>query len=256
MCPHLRSNYYRNSDISMPIALINPANLNRKAVKLKISTEIALIRHVMFCIFFNLLELRGEILNHITSYTKLDINMNIHYISPYRTDKNIGRALNEAIIQLNANDDDWIVHTDQDVCFLRPDSKAQIQQVMEMQGSDWDVLGCLTNRLASPHQLYQGRFNDDSDIRYHIAVANERHAIAYGQVVETNINIAACLMAFRVSTWREIGGFNEGSIRFDSEFTDAVQARGGKLGIMQGVYIFHLYRMWSDNPVWEVGHLS
>lgn len=181
--------------------------------------------------------------------------MNIHYISPYRTDKNIGLALNEAITQLSPSDDDWIVHTDQDICFLRPDSKKQIDQVIGMNRGHWDVLGCLTNRLASSHQLHDGRFNDDADIRNHINIANVCHTFQYGMVAPTSVNIAACLMAFRLRTWKEVGGFNEGSIRFDSEFTDAVQARGGKLGIMQGVYVFHLYRMWSDNPVWEVGHL-
>lgn len=177
----------------------------------------------------------------------------IHYISPYCTKKNIGRALNEAIKQLHANDDDWIVHTDQDICFLRPDSKKQIEAVLS--NTDFTVLGCLTNRLASPHQLYGGKFNEDADIREHIEIANECHTHSYGIVTSTTINIAACLMAFRVSTWKEIGGFRENSIRFDSEFTDAVQASDGKLGIMQGVYVFHLYRMWSDNPKWEVGHL-
>lgn len=181
--------------------------------------------------------------------------MNIHYISPYRTDKNIGRALNEAITQLSPSDDDWIVHTDQDICFLRPDSKRQIEETLATIRPIPIVLGCLTNRLASPHQLHGGKFNDDSDIRNHIAIANECHNSNYGIVKETSINIAAMLMCFRVSTWKEVGGFRENSIRFDSEFTDAVQAGGGKIGIMQGVYVFHLYRMWSENPIWEMGHL-
>jgi hypothetical protein len=182
--------------------------------------------------------------------------MKVHYISPYSTTSppNIGGAINEAIRQLSPSDDDWIVHTDQDICFLRPDSKKQIEEVLS--STDYDVLGCLTNRLASPHQLYGGKFNEDSDIRNHIAIANECHKSNYGMVKETSINIAAMLMCFRVKTWKEVGGFKENSIRFDSEFTDAVQARGGKLGIMQGVYVFHLYRMWSEDPVWEVGHLT
>lgn len=180
----------------------------------------------------------------------------IHYISPYSTSKppNIGGAINEAILQLNASDDDYIVHVDQDVCFLRPDSKAQIADILS--STDYDVLGCLTNRLAGNHQLYGREFNESADMLEHIAIANHCHERHYGQVVETNINIAAMLMAFRVRTWKSAGGFRENSIRFDSEFTDAVQAKGGKLGIMQGVYVFHLYRMWSDNPIWEAGHLT
>lgn len=180
----------------------------------------------------------------------------IHYISPYSTatPPNIGGAINDAIRQLSPADDDWIVHVDQDVCFLRPDTKAQIEQVLA--ATDYDVLGCLTNRLAGNHQLLGSEFSQASDMRKHIDKANHCHYSAYGVVRPTNINIAAMLMAFRVRTWRSVGGFREHSIRFDSEFTDAVQAKGGRLGIMQGVYVFHLYRMWSDNPVWEVGHLT
>lgn len=180
--------------------------------------------------------------------------MNIHYISPYSIDKNIGGAINAAIRQLNASPDDWIIHVDQDVCFLRPDSKKQIAEVLEH--TDYDVLGCLTNRLSGTHQLYQGEFNDSGDMREHIAIANQCHSVAYGRVLPTTINIAACMMAFRVRRWWDVGGFSENSIRFDSEFTKDVMRRGGKLGIMAGVYVFHLYRMWSDNPVWEVGHLK
>lgn len=178
----------------------------------------------------------------------------IHYISPYSTEKNIGGAINTAIRQLRPHPDDWIVHVDQDVCFLRPDSKAQIGEVLGV--TDYDVLGCLTNRLSSGHQLYQGEFNDSGDMREHIAIANHCHAIGYGRVLPTAVNIAACLMAFRVSTWGRVGGFVENNVRFDSYFTDDVMRMGGKLGIMSGVYVFHLYRMWSDNPVWEVGHLK
>lgn len=179
---------------------------------------------------------------------------NIHYISPYRIDKNIGKAINDAISQLSPSDEDWIVHADQDVCFLRPDSKAQIEEVLNR--TDYDVLGCVTNRLAGTHQLYGNRFNDSADIREHIAIANECHENNYMGVVRTNINIAACMMCFRVGLWRKVGGFRENSIRFDSEFTDEVQKSGGKLGIMTGVYVLHLYRMWSDDPIYEVGHLK
>lgn len=180
----------------------------------------------------------------------------IHYISPYSTSTppNIGGAINDAIRQLAPADDDWIVHVDQDVCFLRPDSKAQIAKVLE--GTDYDVLGGLTNRLSGTHQLYGEQFNSETDIREHIAIAQYCHTRHYGEVVQTDVNLAAFLMAFRVQTWKKVGGFVENHVRFDSYFTDDVMRLGGKLGIMKGVYVFHLYRMWSDNPLWEVEHLT
>jgi len=180
--------------------------------------------------------------------------MNIHYIAPYSIDKNIGGAINTAVRKLNASPEDWIVHVDHDVCFLRPDSKAQIAHVLSA-NTEYDVLGCLTNRLSGKHQLYQGEFNDSSDMREHITIANHCHSVAYGRVIPCYLDIAACVMAFRKRTWEETNGFLENNVRFDTFFCDDVKRAGGKLGIMIGVYVFHLYRMWSDNPIWEVGHL-
>lgn len=178
----------------------------------------------------------------------------VYYISPYRTDKNIGKAINDAIVQLSPNDDDWIVHVDQDVCFLRPDSKKQIEEILS--ATDYDVLGCLTNRLAGNHQLYGNKFNDGSDMREHVRIANECHNANYGKVVQTGVNIAAMVMCFRVSTWKKVGMFRENNIQFDMLFTHEVKRKGGKLGIMTGVYVFHLYRLWSNSPIREIKHLT
>lgn len=177
----------------------------------------------------------------------------IHYIQPYRADKNIGAAINLAIRQLNPLPNDWIVHVDQDVCFLRPDSKKQIAEVLEY--TDYDVLGCLTNRLSYNHQLYLNRLNESGDMREHISIAAVCHEKYYGQVIPTNVNLAAFMMCFRVSTWEKVGGFAENNIQFDMRFTDEVKHMGGKLGIMTGVYCFHLYRMWAKRPVGEISHL-
>lgn len=177
----------------------------------------------------------------------------IHYIQPYTTDKNIGRAYNEAISLLP--EDCWVGLIDHDAMFLRPDSKAQIDNIIREQGDKWAVLGVVTNRLAGTHQLYQNRFNDSGDIREHLAIADQCHNDHYGEVIPTNINLAGLCMLFRKSTWEVVGGFKENSIRLDSEFTDSVQAIGGKLGIMKGVYMFHLYRMWSPDPVYMINHL-
>jgi len=177
----------------------------------------------------------------------------IHYIQPYATDKNIGRAYNGAIALMP--DDCWVGIVDHDAMFLRPDSKAQIEHIIQDQGDKWGVLGVTTNRLAGAHQLYNNTFNESGDIRVHLEIADKCHNDHYGKVVETKINIAGVCMLFKKEMWLKVRGFKENSIRLDSEFTDSVMESGGRLGIMQGVYMFHLYRMRSNNPVWDVGHL-
>lgn len=177
----------------------------------------------------------------------------IHYIQPYALDKNIGRAYNDAISLLP--DNCWVGLIDHDAMFLRPDSKAQIAHVIDTQGSEWDVLGVTTNRLAGTHQLYRNKFNESANILEHLDICNACHNDYWGIVEETKVNIAGVCMLFKKETWIRVGGFQESSIRLDSEFTDSVQAIGGKLGIMKGVYMFHLYRMWSPDPVYMINHL-
>jgi hypothetical protein len=62
-------------------------------------------------------------------------------------------------------------------------------------------------------------------------------------------------MVFRKSTWNKIK-FKENSRWFDQEFSKDVRKAGGFLGIMQDVYIFHLYRLWSADPVNSIEHLK
>jgi len=177
----------------------------------------------------------------------------IHYISPYSVDKNIGGAINSAITQLNAADEDWIVHLDQDAMWLLPDSKARLEAILST--TDYDMLGAVTNRLAYNDQLTTGMF-DEYDIRKHIGHA-KLHWEIYGEstMIYNGILAAFCL-CFRVSTWRKLGGFEENSLQFDSLFSIKARAIGMKIGLMPGIYVFHAYRMWSDNPAMDIKHLS
>lgn len=175
----------------------------------------------------------------------------IHYISPFSVTKNIGKAINDAIIQLNANDEDWICHLDQDVMWLLPDSKTQLEHILN--NTNCHVLGPLTNRLAQGYQLVPNMF-DKFDIRDHIACATELRA-NYSTVKEVSCVLAGFCLCFKVSTWKTIGGFVENSLQFDSQFSIATQRKGFKKGIMAGLYVFHGYRMWSDNPKTDIKHL-
>src|SRR3954467_15008139 len=105
--------------------------------------------------------------------------MKVHYISPYRTDKNIGKAINEAIMGLNASVDDWVVHTDQDVLWLLPDSKSQLEEILLT--TQYRILAPRMNRLGNDYQLVPGVFNV-TDIRQHIALAYRMSRENYGVV--------------------------------------------------------------------------
>lgn len=174
----------------------------------------------------------------------------IYYFAPFDPLKCIGKSHNEHCA-LVPNPDDWICVTDSDVLFLLPDTKKQIAEVVSLY--DYQVYGCLTNRIASPHQR-PGEFSSNTDIMHHKAIAQRLQQERYFDVEETNINIAGFLMIFQKKTWEKYK-FSNNSIRFDSEFTDKVMADGGKLGVMQGVYVFHDYRLGHPDPRRYIQHL-
>jgi hypothetical protein len=175
--------------------------------------------------------------------------MTISYIQPYRTDLNIGLAINEAIG--NLRNSDWIVLLDHDVLFLRPDSKAQLEHILHT--TPYDLLGPCTNRLAQRYQLIQGMF-DEPNIRKHIEVANRLHTDYYGLVQSTPNVLAAFCLCFRASVWEHIP-FLENSLQFDSQFSISAKRAGFRAGLMMGLYVFHLYRFNSLNPTQDLSHL-
>lgn len=176
----------------------------------------------------------------------------IHYISPFRCDKNIGKSINNAITEFISNDNDWICHLDQDVLWLLPDSKKQLEEILST--TDFDILGMVTNRLGQQHQLVQGMYNEP-DISKHIEIAKKMQNLNGNDIIETKEILAAFCLCFKVKTWKSLGMFVENAINFDAIFSICAIKDGYKLGICPGIYLFHLYRWGSDNPSHDIKHL-
>lgn len=167
----------------------------------------------------------------------------IHYIQAFDSSSppNIGGAINAAIKQLNADPEDWIVNMDHDVLWLRSDSKKQLAEILDK--TDYHILGPRMNRLGNDYQLIKGLF-DETNILLHINEAVARHNYHYGTVSSfPGGPIAAAVLCFQVKTWKALGGFNENSLAFDTQFCNRAHRIGMKLGIMEGIYVFHTYRL-------------
>lgn len=166
----------------------------------------------------------------------------IYHISPYRSDRNIGRANNDMIRLLP--DDSWICLTDHDSCFLLPESGTHIEMVVEQYGNEFDLIGCTTNRLGSTSQLYKGVFDSECN-----AYKNYNDALKawdkYGTSVEPIDLVAGVFMLFKKSTWEKVGRFEENHRMADVLFNKAVKKNGGKIGLAKGIYIQHNYRLWQ-----------
>jgi len=178
------------------------------------------------------------------------VQTQIRYITPYSADRNIGAAYNQAISELP--DDCYIVIRDGDTMFLTPDWGRQIEQII-VANPEYSVITCMTNRLGLPECLVDGVMND-ADIAGQIETAYSRWN-DFGTSVKLAKVAPGMLMIFHKSVWGRCK-FRENSIIFDREFSNSVLRSGGKIGIAQGFYIFHLYRYGMKKPQSYVSHLK
>jgi GT2 family glycosyltransferase len=179
--------------------------------------------------------------------------MKVHYIQPWRSDKNIGRANNEAIALLP--DGDWICLTDGDSQWLLPNWGELVEKVITERGQEYALIGCVTNRLAGLHQCYNGEFSEDFNILEHYNIAKKLWDTHRTSVIETK-SVAGMCMIFNKSTWEKTGKFRERSITADNEFNRQVAKIGGKICLAQGLYRFHSYRIWEAGKGRVIAHQS
>jgi hypothetical protein len=166
----------------------------------------------------------------------------IHHSTPWSTEKNFGGAINDFCKLVP--DNEWICIRDGDTCFLTDSWGSHLEDVIKQHGEDFDLLGCMTNRVGVPAQLIDGVFDNDFDIKTLSAVAQIQETFHYAEVEEIKGGIVAgLLMLFKKSTWKKVGGFDENTKHFDSMFCKKIHKHGGKIGVIKGLYIYHNYRI-------------
>lgn len=178
--------------------------------------------------------------------------MKVCYSNPYSRIKNIGRALNEFCAMVPT--DSWIVLQDGDIMYLTDYWGTQIEDIIA-NNQNYDLIGCVTNRLKHNHQLYLGKFSEDPDILNHIAIAEKVSQDHYDTVEQTEKAIAGMCMLFPKKIWTK-HQFKENTPTFDTHFSRSIQRAGGKVGIAKGLYVFHRYRMGKPDPKTNDKHLK
>ncbi len=170
--------------------------------------------------------------------------VNVHHITPGRSDKNIGRAINEIVKSLP--DNDWICLRDIDTL---PMYHEKIYQQCEeiAQAGEFDLVGCMTNRLGLHYQLVGGRKSNDSDILNHRKIGVDLYNKHGNEIMPIQQVIGGLFMLFPKSAWKQVGGFPEGGIQiqghfFDYHFCKKVMQQRLRIGIAKGIYLFHYYR--------------
>jgi GT2 family glycosyltransferase len=169
----------------------------------------------------------------------------IYTFVPYSTEKNFGKAINQCC-DIVPNDEDWICIRDGDAMNLTPDWGMIIKEAIDNHGNDFDLFGCWTNRLNlanGRHQLVTHEMYNEFNIETHYDQAKTFSGVFEG--IRTVNSIAGFFMLFKKKTWIQAGGFLENSVQFDTDFCRRVKFNGGKIGLINRLYMFHLYRIWA-----------
>jgi len=169
----------------------------------------------------------------------------IYSFTPFSVEKNFGKAINQCC-SIVPNDEDWICIRDGDAMNLTPDWGVIMQDAIDKYGSDYQLFGCWTNRLNKDnggHQLIPN-FYQEYDIAYHYFLAKNINELSPDLIIPVQ-SVAGFFMLFQKKTWILAGGFAENSKAFDVKFCDAVKKKGGKIGLINRLYMFHLYRIWA-----------
>lgn len=173
-------------------------------------------------------------------------------IVPYRSDKNLGKGYNEAMQLLP--DGGTAILRDGDTQYLTSDYGTIIEEYVRL--FPGAVLTCLTNRISplSKMQLLKGKPDENSDIRYHIDLAEKQKKHLYS-VTEIQRDISGMLMVIPKDVWLQ-HPFKEGigCLGVDTEFNRRIRAAGVKILRCDGLYLFHSYRL--INGIFSKTHLK
>lgn len=161
-------------------------------------------------------------------------------IIPYRQDKNLGKAYNDVFRDTQS---EVICLRDGDSMFLTPDYGNILDEYHILHPDA--VLTCYTNRVStlSKMQLLTGRPSEDPDIRHHIKLAENQRQRLY-KVTELNCDISGTLMVVPREVW-ELYPFPQlgTALGVDTAWNRTIRAAGVKILRMDGLYIWHTYRL-------------
>jgi hypothetical protein len=176
--------------------------------------------------------------------------MTVHYIQPFAVDKDICKSYNQACKLIP--DEDWICITDMDTMFLHPEQKRIIDRVAN--SGQADLYGCVSNRCNVPDLVLPSMF-DERDLKKHYQKAEER--IQFKDVVDPYKGvIPGYFMLFSKKTWNQVQGFSIPEYGVNYAFDQYFSAKIKSKAIIKGVYLLHLYRIWSNMPAWDIEHLK
>lgn len=159
---------------------------------------------------------------------------------PFRADKNLGRAYNEALELLPA--DAWALFVDHDAMPTTPKWHAQFEEAIAFR-PDAGAFVAMTNRIASPWQRCGDP--DSNDIAVHRRFGAARTKVRTLLDISATKGFGGVAFAVSRSAWRAVGGFADGLGCVDHSLHFGLQRIGRPVFLIEGLYFYH-WRHWGE----------
>lgn len=168
----------------------------------------------------------------------------------YSTEKNLGKEYNR--IMSLVGDDHHVCLRDGDTCWLTPDYGMHLAEYVRLYPTS--ILTCWTNRIHElAEQQHPSKYlRESSNFREHLIEALNKQATCLYHVTSLHGFVSGFCMIIPKSVWNnhkfaeqqvyeDRGPHN--LLGCDNEFTNRVRAAGIPVLRMDGIYLFHVYRM-------------
>lgn len=175
--------------------------------------------------------------------------MKVWYFTPYSTNKNLGQSYNEYLSLIPEGDSACIM--DGDACFLNSDFGHIIHEYAKLYPNA--VLTCYINRI---HSLAKGQLHPEmnsADIRECLEYAERIKGVR--TVTPVTGSVSGTLLVIPKHIWKrfpfsEVNTFRPGEpnlLGCDNEWTNRIRANGIKVLRMDGLLIYHQYRLLTNS---------
>jgi GT2 family glycosyltransferase len=161
--------------------------------------------------------------------------------------RNLGYAYNTFMAMIG--EDDWACFLDHDAMFTTPDWYRQLEEVVEKY-PDAGEFSVVTNRIGNQVQLHTDpdipdlRHNHDLLLHRRIGAALKQEkgieAVEYTRAHKRGLSGLTILTSKRA--WKLVGGFSDGFLGVDWDYSLRCTEKGLKIYILSGVYVYHWYR--------------
>jgi len=172
-------------------------------------------------------------------------------IIPYSTEKNLGKAYNDFMALLPEGS--HACFRDGDTCWLTPDYGVHLAEYVRLYPDA--VLTCWTNRINEKAEQQYPNCREITNFKDHLHIAETQKVMNY-KVTSLHGFVSGFCMVVPKAVWNKTkftetqaysdrGPYN--LLGVDNDFTNRVRAAGVPVLRMEGLYLWHTYRLLDNS---------